>query len=69
MEIRKQTLINALPVLNFDRARLDSVELLPFREAIDAGVGGVMIGHLHVPSLRKNQPLYLRTVISCGTCE
>lgn len=42
---------HALPVLNFDRARLDSVELLPFREAIDAGVSGMMAGHLNVPAL------------------
>lgn len=41
----------SLPVLNFDRARLDSVELLPFREAIRAGVGGMMVGHLNVPAL------------------
>ena len=41
----------ALPVLNFDRARLDSIELFPFRKAIDAGVSGVMVGHLEVPAL------------------
>ncbi len=32
-----------------DRARLDSIELLPFRAAIAAGVDGVMTGHLSVP--------------------
>ena len=30
----------ALPVLNFDRARLDSIELFPFKEAVKAGPGG-----------------------------
>lgn len=44
---------HALPVLNFDRARLDSVELLPFREAIAAGISGMMAGHLNVPALGK----------------
>ena len=44
----------ALPILNFDRARLDTVELYPFREAIKAGVGGMMVGHLEVPELGKN---------------
>ena len=29
----------ALPVLNFDRARLDSIELFPFKEAVKAGLG------------------------------
>ena len=33
------------------RARLDSVELLPFREAIRAGVGGVMTFHGYLPAL------------------
>jgi beta-N-acetylhexosaminidase len=33
------------------RARLDTVELLPFREAIKAGVAGVMTFHGYVPAL------------------
>jgi beta-N-acetylhexosaminidase len=41
----------SLPILNVDRARLDRVELLPFRAAIDAGVKSIMIGHLAVPAL------------------
>jgi len=41
----------SLPILGVDRARLDRVELLPFRAAIDAGVRSIMIGHLAVPSL------------------
>lgn len=43
----------ALPHLPFDRARLDSVEWVPFRAAIRAGIGGMMVGHLHVPQLSK----------------
>ena len=43
----------ALPELAFDRLRLDSVELYPFRKAVEAGIGGVMSGHLHVPALGK----------------
>jgi beta-N-acetylhexosaminidase len=41
----------SLPVLDVDRARLERVELVPFRAAVDAGVASVMIGHLAVPSL------------------
>jgi len=41
----------ALPVITHSRARLDSVELYPFREAIKKGVGGVMTGHLNVTTL------------------
>ena len=41
----------SLPVLYFDRKRLDDVELRPFKAAVDSGVGGIMMGHLRVPAL------------------
>jgi beta-glucosidase-like glycosyl hydrolase len=41
----------SLPVLSIDRARLDRVELVPFRAAIDAGVASIMMGHLGIPAL------------------
>src|SRR6185436_15784488 len=41
----------SLPVLAVDRARLDLVELVPFRAAIAAGVASVMTGHLSTPAL------------------
>ena len=41
----------SLPVLDVDRARLERVELIPFRAAIDAGVASVMLGHLAIPSI------------------
>ena len=41
----------ALPMLDATRERLDSVELVPFRAAIAAGVASVMLGHLAVPAL------------------
>ena len=41
----------SLPVLTVDRARLDAVELVPFRAAVEAGVASVMMGHLAVPAL------------------
>ena len=34
-----------------DRARLDAVELLPFRRVVEAGVDWVMLGHIAVPAL------------------
>ncbi len=40
-----------LATLSADRARLDRVELRPFREAIRAGVDAVMLGHIAVPAL------------------
>lgn len=41
----------ALSVVNAPRARLDSVELVPFREAVRAGVGAIMTFHGFLPAL------------------
>ena len=41
----------ALPVVNASRARLDSVELVPFRAAIAAGVAAIMTFHGSMPAL------------------
>ena len=43
-----------LPVIRADRQRLDSLELVPFRAAIGAGVGSIMTGHLNVPALESD---------------
>ena len=40
-----------LPVIEADRARLDSVELVPFVRAIEEGVDGVMTAHVQLPRL------------------
>ena len=40
-----------LPVIAADRERLDRVELLPFRMAVDAGVDAVMTAHVAVPGV------------------
>ena len=40
-----------LPVINKNRAQLDSMELAPFRAIFDAGVGSVMIAHLYIPAI------------------
>jgi len=43
-----------LPVVMADRARLEKLELVPFRAAIAAGVGSVMTGHLNIPALEPD---------------
>lgn len=40
-----------LPVINVDRARLENLELIPFRAAIAAGVGAVMSAHIGLPQI------------------
>lgn len=48
---------HTLPMLNFDRERLDAIELYPYRKIIDAGVTSIMIAHLSIPSLEPNKTL------------
>ncbi len=40
-----------LPIIPGDRARLDQIELVPFRRAIDAGVDAVMTAHVAAPQI------------------
>jgi beta-N-acetylhexosaminidase len=40
-----------LPIINYPLARLEQVELVPFRAAIKGGVGGVMTAHISLPQL------------------
>ncbi len=48
---------NDLPVIKHDLNRLNSVELVPFREAINAGVKSVMIAHISFPAVDKTPNL------------
>ena len=45
-----------LPVQRRTRARLDAIDLAPFRAAVDAGVPAVMTGHLDVRALDPGTP-------------
>ncbi|MGB1776582.1 MAG: glycoside hydrolase family 3 N-terminal domain-containing protein [Synechococcus sp.] len=49
----------SLPVLPHQRARLDAVELPPFKATIAAGVASVMTGHLLLPELDAEHPATL----------
>ncbi len=55
-----------LPVLPFDRTRLDTLELVPFRAAVEAGVMSVMSGHLSLPALddEPNVPASLSPIVT-----
>lgn len=57
-----------LPVIPYNRARLDSVELYPFRKLIEKGADGVMMAHLAIPVLdtAKNVPSTLSKPIVTG---
>lgn len=47
---------SVLPVVRAGRPRLNRIELPPFREAVQDGVGMVMIAHLLVPALDADEP-------------
>ncbi len=40
-----------LPIIEVPRARLDSLELVPFKKAIEAGIGSIMIAHIALPQI------------------
>lgn len=40
-----------LPEINVDRNRLNMVELVPFRAAIEAGIGSIMVAHVSLPQI------------------
>ena len=52
-----------LPIITVPRTALETRELLPFRSAIAANIGGIMTGHLAVPALSENMP-YLPASLS-----
>ena len=56
-----------LATVPHDRARLDRVELAPFRDGIAAGVGGAMVAHVEMPALDPTPgPATLSTPIVSG---
>jgi len=55
-----------LPVILHDRARLDAVELVPFRAAIAAGVDAVMTAHLKLPIWDAEAPATFSHAIVTG---
>ena len=40
-----------LPEINVNRERLNTVEFVPFKAAVDAGIGAVMMGHIALPQI------------------
>lgn len=57
-----------LPVIKHSYARIDSLELYPFKRTIEAGMGSMMVAHLYIPELdnTKNQASTLSPKIVNG---
>ena len=47
----------SLPVIAHDFARLDSIELFPFRQMMNRGLSSVMVAHLYIPALDSTKNL------------
>ncbi|MFS4492273.1 glycoside hydrolase family 3 N-terminal domain-containing protein [Maribacter sp. 2308TA10-17] len=61
----------SLPVIDFPKSRLDSIELYPYKKIIDAGVSSIMVAHLEVPALelKKGLPSSLSEQIISGVLK
>ncbi len=46
-----------LPVISLSAERLDSIELYPFKQLINNGLGGIMIAHLFIPAYESKEGL------------
>lgn len=59
---------HALPIIDFPRTRLDSLELYPYKKVIEAGLSSVMVAHLEVPALeiKKELPSSLSEQVISG---
>lgn len=44
-----------LPTIRFNKKRIDSIELYPYRALIKKGLSSVMVAHLNVPSLESRR--------------
>lgn len=54
-----------LPIIKHTKARIDTVDVLPFKQLIDGGVASVMVAHLNISSLDStfNRPSTLSPYI------
>jgi beta-glucosidase-like glycosyl hydrolase len=43
-----------LPLVDHSKQRLDSIELYPYKQMLQKGLGSVMVAHLNVPELQDN---------------
>lgn len=52
-----------LPIIELSRQRLDQIELAPFRKAVDAGIGSIMIAHIALPQIDDEEVKPLKNFI------
>jgi beta-N-acetylhexosaminidase len=52
-----------LPIIDHSRESLNKTELVPFRRAVDAGIGSIMIAHIALPQIDDEQVKPLKNFI------
>jgi beta-N-acetylhexosaminidase len=52
-----------LPIIDVSRQRLDSVELPPFKQAINAGIASIMVAHIGLPQIDSTEIKQLKKSI------
>lgn len=57
-----------LPIVNFDRQRLNEIELYPFQELMNHGLSSVMVAHMSLPKIDsvKDRPSTLSPILVKG---
>ena len=55
-----------LPILNFDKNRMDKIELKPFKDAINNGVKNIMVAHIIFKEIDNENPATLSENILKG---
>ncbi len=58
-----------LPIINVSRDRLDKIELVPFKSAINAGVGSIMVAHISLPQIDPTEIQLLKDSIKPTDAE
>lgn len=52
-----------LPIIDYSRERLEHTELMPFRKAVESGIGAVMIAHIALPQIDPEEVKPLKNFI------
>ena len=55
-----------LPLVNFEKHRIDSIEIYPYKKLIPQGISSIMVGHLNYPALDEGIPSSLSKKIVDG---
>ena len=52
-----------LPIIDYSKQRLEQTELVPFRKAVESGIGAVMIAHIALPQIDGEEVKPLKNFI------